>query len=302
MSPNTHCLPTGSLGTGELPVNSITISNTNVSDPGVGNRRGLVVFQHGLPVGVNPQTVFPIPVPNLTLSPGLSAQLGDFEAAVVADNWIFWYPPYQEDFYSPQANPGSGVLNDVNNDTAHGTRYLNSSVRWYKHIQSLALRTYGVNPPIILAGWSWGANRTLWLAANHVPGLAGFISHEPLCLPENAIIPAVPGWNAANWSGLDLPSSYLTDANTVSTLPPGIIGYGTNDQIAGYQTPGGSLPTNNTDAILTACSNGGLTQITRNTTTDTHEFTGTPQGAGNDAATYAAWIATNLDHIYPISF
>lgn len=303
MSPDTHCLPSGSLGTGELPVNSLTLSNINVSDPGVGNRRGIVVFQHGLLEfdGFG----FPIPIPNTTVAPGLSAQIGDFVTAVVAAGWISWYPPNQEDFYSPPASPGAGVLNDVVNDTGHGTRYLNSTIRWYTHLRALACKAYNITDAqlvVVLAGWSWGATRSLWLAANHVPGIAGFISHEPACLPENAQVAAVPGWNAANWSGLDLPSTYLTAANAVSTVVPGIIGYGTLDQIVGYQNPGGSLPTNNTDAILTACASGGMTQITRNAVTETHEFTGIPQGAGNDAATYAAWIVSQINPTHPVSF
>jgi hypothetical protein len=39
--------------------------------------------------------------------------------------------------------------------------------------------------------------------------------------------------------------------------------------------------------------------LTVNATANTHEFTGTPSGAGNDAAVYAAWVASTMDPLAP---
>ena len=294
---DTHCLPSGAPGTGELLVNPITAQNTTTNDPGVGNRRGIIVNIHGL----NDSGQLPIPqtVPNFTFA-GLSEQFGDFVTAVVADGWIHLFPVYQDDFYSPPPNGATGVQIDVSNDSGHGARYLASTLHWWDHMLNYIGQTYGAGHPIICMGWSWGASKTLWIAANRQSSIIGFIAHEPACLPENAVV-GVTGWGATNFSGIDLPSTYLTAANAVSPLPPGIIGYGTNDPAVGWQNPGVGLPTNNTDAILTACS-GASMPVTRRSTADTHEFTGTPQGAGNDAAAYAAWIVSTLDPSCPVSF
>lgn len=75
---------------------------------------------------------------------------------------------------------------------------------------------------------------------------------------------------------------------------------------SGSLVNGAPVVQSNTDAIITNAVNASL-PVTRSqdggmATPITHEFTGTPSGAGNNAATYAAWIASNIDPTHPISF
>src|ERR1017187_5012052 len=100
--PNTHCLPSGTLGSHELPVSNHAAINISTVDPGSGNRRGIVVFLHPL-TGVI--SSFPEPIPN-TGSAGFYNRIGDFGTAVVADGWIFMYPSVHEDFFSGAGSQG----------------------------------------------------------------------------------------------------------------------------------------------------------------------------------------------------
>jgi len=365
----THCLPNGALGVGELSVPNVKKTAT-ISDPGSGNRRGIVVFFHGIGQAVVP--VVPQPIPN-SGSAGSYGRYGDFEAAVVADGWVFIWPSVQEDFYQG-GNNITGVFGDVSNDTGNGSRYLASTLHTWDHIQTdLIVPNYGANRPVIVAGQSFGALKSLQIAANQAGrpvscNLVGYISHTP-----SVVMEALDEFNfgTINWSGLDLSATSMN-----STTIPGIIGYGINDQLVGWAattvaagsngvnvntftgsgvldvasvanitvgpnvlvtglnggtgravisftgtTAGspntltgcktlsgsGTLATNNpctqsfADQIITNAQ-GASQPVTRNATADTHEFTGTPSGAGNDAATYAAWIASTLDPHYPVSF
>jgi hypothetical protein len=369
--PNTHCLPTGSLGTGELPVPDI-ISTYTISDPGAGNRRGIVIFIHGLsssPVG----SVQPVPNSGGAL---VYLRVGDFETAVVADGWVFVYPSVQEDFYTGTGWAVGGVYNDVSNDSGHGSRYMASTNHWATHLMVNEMtRLYGANRPIILAGFSMGAFKVLQLAATPPAGanVVGYISHCPATLFE-AVGPTLTqpfNFYNLNWTGLDTTTTQL---NAVTI--PGIVGYGTQDGAVGWGSTtvaagsngvavstfagagilnvvassklavfGGTSTvqvtgltggtgsalitftgtgTNTLTGCTTVIGSGTLATgnpcnqsftdqmiinaiaasqpVTRNATTDDHEFTGTPSGAGNDAATYAAWIASTIDPSNPVSF
>lgn len=363
----THCRP-APLGTGELSVPNVK-GTVTVSDPGSGSRRGIVVFIHG--IGVASVPVVPQPVPN-SGSAGSYLRYGDFETAVVADNWVYVYVAVQEDFYQG-GNNITGVFADVSNDSGFGSRYLASSLHLWDHIQTdLIVPNYGANRPVIVAGQSFGGLKALQIAANQstrpVPcNLIGYIAHTP-----STVMEALDEFNygTLNWSGLDLSPTYM---NAVTI--PGNIGYGTNDALVGWAATtvasgsagvnvstfagsgsldvastanltigpnvlvtgltggagravisftgvatsptrltgcttlsgSGVLATSNpctqnyTDQIITNAQGAGQ-PVTRNATADTHEFTGTPSGAGNDAATYAAWIASTLDPSHPVSF
>jgi len=267
MAVDTHCLPNGSLGTAELPVCGINTGTVTVSDPGSGNRRGIIVFIHGLQASV--VSKFPQPVSNNGTALFYN-RFGDFESTVVADGWVFVYPSVQEDFYSGQ-NSIVGIYNDVAADSGHGSRYLASTLHWWDHIVTWITATYGSNHPTVVTGFSFGAFKTLQIAANRT--VSGYAAHCPATLLGNCGVAYTPPETFSNitWTGLNL-STTAMNAVTV----PGIIGYGTNDTAVGYNLAGtGGTPVSNTDSIITNAVNAGQ-PVTRNATSETHEFTGTP--------------------------
>jgi hypothetical protein len=215
--PNTHCLPTGSLGTAELPVPNLTASTiyTIPATTGAGNRRGVVVSIHGLQ---GHPTVPEIP----------SGEYLTFLNDLAADGWTILNPPLAEDFY-----PGLGyvgVYNDINNDGTVGARYLNQMLRWWDH---MVLYTNANYPgwPVVAFGGSWGGWHTIQLAANRAYTILAYGSVFPVAQLENLNPLISPGtdYGLLNTSGFDLTASMLN-----STILPGVIGYGTGDNIVGY--------------------------------------------------------------------
>lgn len=365
--PVTHCLPNTSLGTGELSVPTVSAANMTIQDPGVGNRRGYVVFMHGL--NVAQVTNFPLPIPNSGTS-GFYSRIGDFANAVVADGWVFIYPAYQEDFYTgkfPNTQGDWGVYNDVTNDSQHGVRYVNSTLHWFDHLVACLAKTYGAGHPLVISGASWGATRTLHIAGNRKSSILGYICHYPATLIETCdnIFTSGIQFSTANWSGMDFAANYLSSMNVTC---PGIFGYGTADEAVGYDgTTTVDVGSNNVDVstftgsqtlhlvdtstivvgpsiklqtsngfayvsfnakgagVLNNCTTiigtgtlqtgytviqsasasmvtsavGASLPLSTNITSQPHEFTGTPSGVTNDAATYAAWVASTMDPLAP---
>jgi hypothetical protein len=372
--PNTHCLPSGSLGTAEIPVSNVGATYLTIVDPGVGNRRGIVVWINGLNVFL--ATSYAPSIPNGG-SAGTYNRVGDFANTISADGWLFMTVTVPEAFMNLAGS--QAIYNDVANDTGHGSRFVNNIVHWWDHVLQYIAVTYGAGRPIIVGGGSFGGFKALQILINRQKTVAGCIAHEPATILEN--VPAsftvtAQAFYNLNCSGLDLATNALTAMSPALTVPA-IIGYGTGDFILGYSattvssgggtnvntftgsqtlnitdgtkiiggpmvtltglsggsgscvmtfgsvsgntllncqtvTGSGSLVNgapcvqNNVDQIITNALSASL-PVTRSqdggmATPITHEFTGTPSGAGNNAATYAAWIASTLDASYPVSF
>ena len=360
MSTLTHCLPSGSLGTGEVPVSNVAEENTSILDPGAGNRRGLIVFIHGLSVGVPP--FFPWPIPEEHTITG-DVKILDFANDVVADNWVFLYPSVSEDYCS-NITGVFGMCNDVANDAGHGSRFLDGAIlHWWDHMVDWIAETYGSGHPILCAGFSMGGYKTLEIATNRQADLVGYIAHCPATILETPS-PLFTGGETLysfDFSGLD---ATINQLNTVAI--PGIVGYGTSDEAVGWSgsavgsgsvgvsvasfTGSGTLsvstPSNyvvgaavqltnlsggtgsaivqfggvgggtltgcktvagsgtitaasqaiqsNTDQLI-ANAQAASQPVTRNPTSDLHEFTTV------DASTYSSWVNSNFGSL-PISF
>lgn len=287
MSADTHCEPSGSLGTGELPVPNIGIGSTSVNIPsgglGSSNIRGVVVFFCGFGQTGEIPMQLPTDVPGFYYG-------GTFMNSLVADGWIFLAVPYQETFYN-NASVEVGTANDIANDSGFGSRYLASALHTWDHIIYYIQQTYGIPASkVVPFGWSWGAMRTLVIAANR-PVLA-YVAHEPATILSNVPASATTPVNftVLNTSGYQISATYL---NAVTV--PGVVGYGTNDTTVGWQNPGGSLPTSNTDAMITAAV-AASQPVTRNATTDTHEF------ILADATYYAGYFTSTIDPLAPKQF
>ena len=147
----------------------------------------------------------------------------------------------------------------------------------------------------VAGGFSMGAYKAMEVAINRT--VLGLIAHCPPTLFGNIGNTYTPPENFSliTWTGMNLSTTALN-----AVTDPSIIGYGTGDLAVGYNLAGtGGTPVSNTDAIITAAGIAQPGKCTRNATADTHEFTGTPSGAGNDAATYAAWVASTMDPLAP---
>lgn len=227
--PNTHCLPSGSLGTGELADPNIGSAYMTSMIPsgglGHGNIRGVIVYCHGL---ILTQAPVPYPIPSSTVG-GSSNDILAFANSVVADGWIFIGPSYQEDFFLGPACLGVNL--DLDNDTGNGSRYLASTLRWWDHVLQFIRVTYGGLIPVVPMGFSWGAMRTLQIASNNTGSCLGYIAHCPATLLSNAAqnFTTPADFNNISTSGIDLSATQL---NAVSI--PGIVGFGTSDPAVGY--------------------------------------------------------------------
>ena len=261
--PNTHCLPSGSLGTNEVPVPPI-IGGVQIPSGGLGsgNIRGIVVWLHGLgsPVGgtyangVYPDNSNPVTLGCLALCNNL-----------VADGWIVFAPVFGEDG-AADGNPSGWLYRDVNSDPGGGSRYLAQMLHWWDHVVLYLNATYGTMP-IVPFGFSWGGWHAVALAANKQSTLTAFGCHCPANIPDIV-------WNfytnpldfsqvAYTWQGLDqLP----TALNSVTV--PGMIGYGTIDNAVGFS--GSTVrATSNGGVIANIASwsspNAGVLRVTDNT-------------------------------------
>jgi hypothetical protein len=184
---------------------------------------------HGL--GVTAKYTYPY-LYNNSGTTGFYDRMGDFVNAVVADGWLHLYPNFQDDFYV-KGSGALGLFTDVQNDTAHGTRYLNTTLHWFDHVVAYLAKTYGSGHPLIIMGASWGAWHALQLAANRRSSLIGYIAHQPPTILEGVSPTFVssPVFSSISWTGIDLPVNYLS---SMAVTIPGIIGYGTADEAIGY--------------------------------------------------------------------
>lgn len=217
--PNTHCLPTGSLGTGELPVPNVGtgVIYTIPATTGVGNRRGVVVLLSGL-------TDAPIPIP----PPPPTGDFLTFCNDLAADGWTSILVPYAEDFYDGFGS--QGVYNDISNDAGNGSRYLAQRLRWWDHIILYCQATYP-GWPVVAFGLSWGGMAALQVAANKANTIIAYGSYVPATLVENAnpVLTTPVNFGLLNTSGMDISTTMLNNV-----VIPGAIGYGTTDIAVGY--------------------------------------------------------------------
>lgn len=298
MSYPTHCNPTGTaLSSTSIPVPNVNASTVTIMDPGVGNRRGIIVFFR--PTSPEPSTypITPPPLPGAAYGQDTIA----FATQVVADGWVFVYPACPDDFL-----PQYGSVNlladyvDVKNDPGHGTFAVQTFCHWWDHLVIYLSRLYNNNNlPIITHGFSLGAHKSMLIAGNRSSTLIGAAAH---CIPtiwENVGI-NIDGVDFAttNWSGYDLSATYLSSNNV--TIPT-VLGYATDDTSVGWDSAGtGGTPVSNIDAMITDAVNHGLPCTRYSSSTDASD--GGHLFLGQDASFYASWVASNFDSKYQPSF
>jgi hypothetical protein len=257
---DTHCLPTGSLGTNQIAVNQVGADTVTTIDPGAGNRRGICVFMHP---STNSDGSLPYSIPNgigdniATLSSSMTAA-----PSGSAGGWVFTYPAYPMDWSVNGVGYFGNLYNDVANDSGHGARFVTTLGLWMDHMVTYLNAIYGPGHPVILGGFSLGAYAAVSLALNNSPSgmkwnLAGYFAH---CLPtiwEDITIFA--GYNLASltWTGMDLGVNALN-----SVTIPGVIGYSNSDGYVGWTNNSSQSgyvggPLSNTFQIISNASGGG---------------------------------------------
>jgi dienelactone hydrolase len=162
---DTHCLPKGTLGTGELPVMQVP-SGGNVAIP-TGAKRGVVVLLHGISLTVG--TPYPLPLVDDAADLMLS-----FSNDLVNDGWVVVYPGELGDSYLTSQD--AGVRADLSADTGNGTRLLANTLHWWDHVVLWIQSNFG-NWPF---GISWGGWQALQIARNKTSTIIAYGGNVPV--------------------------------------------------------------------------------------------------------------------------
>ena len=225
---DTHCLPTGALGTGEIPVCNVGRASVSINRPG-GLVRGVVVSMHGLSVSpaVTPQ---PLPTANITI-PAFNDYSFQLMNSLTADHWIYMPVNMPEDFWSLQGGGSRAIFEDINLDAGNGSRFLAATLHWWDHIVDYININIAAGIPIIALGGSGGGWHTIKIASNRQTTLGGYACYIPACIFPNIsplFLPGIP-FNTIDCDGMEI-STHDLDAVTI----PGLISYGTNDEVVGW--------------------------------------------------------------------
>lgn len=262
--PNTHCLPTGSLGTGQLPIPDFPGAGSSILTPG-GSKRGVVILMHGM-LTTNGQFAYPLQdvvgvLPELyqTLATNLQG-----------DGWVVIWPALIGDSYNTAQS--LGLLADISNDTGHGSRYSNSVWSlWWDHILNYLNLNYP-GFPVVPFGVSTGALQAYLIAANRTSTIAAYGGHVPNLLMwavqktgVNFALSPTTWALASGMNGLTLPQSVVTVTTSTTGAPSSgciVVAANPNAQIIRYTGVSGSTFTGCTggDGTSTMSTNGVVTQ------------------------------------------
>lgn len=287
----THCLPSGTLDAGAIPVCKIDGQNTD-EWKGAGPYRGVLVFMHQLLLA----TTFPLMLPTANVSDPYIGTNNSFDlfTLLVADDWIILSVPYPEDYFSGPGGIGGCMTSDVGADPAVGARFNSTSLHWWEHVVDYISRTYGTNFPIAILGMSWGGLHVLKVAEGDTTGrLVGACSHVGATILTE--IDTIIGATITDSSGYDAGVNAL---NAVTF--PCLLSYGEIDALAGWgkaglgTCPGGyALVPSNTDLIIVNAQAAGK-PVTR----------GALAGVGHAVPTAAVtlisdWFTDEVDPLAP---
>jgi pimeloyl-ACP methyl ester carboxylesterase len=251
-TPLTHCLPSGSLGTDQMPVtqvgpDTVTITDSTHAPVGGFTRRGICVFMHSAQTSDGP-----LP---LTFLSNIGENFATVQASLNADGWIFVYPAYPGDFSIAAVAQISNLYNDCANDPGHGSRYVATLAAWWDHLTGYLASVYGAGRPIMVTGFSLGGHAALEIAINRPSSIVGYFAHCPPTIWSNLTIQGL-NWAGINTTGMDLSATAL---NTVTV--PGQVGYSKTDGTAGWGLSGDpgylGVPQSNTNHMITNAIGAG---------------------------------------------
>ena len=258
--PNTHCLPTGSLATGEEPVPAVPMGVT-VNGPAPGSRRGIVILVPGLT-----GSAMPCPPLNADVTGLLPGYFATLMLNLNRDGWLTAYlPPVGYNYYTSQLG---GLQNLVATDAGHGTLYLNAALRWWDHVVWWVQQNYGSTMPIVVWGLSWGGWHSFQIAKARTSTISAYI----------AMVPAEPLWTfqIANMAGGAASTTTVTNTYTWPLTSPTVV---TVNSVAGFSAGGGVV-------VIQAGGSNNWTQCTY-TSTSAGQFNGVLGGPNTGAGTFA---------------
>lgn len=271
---NTHCLTSGTLGTGELPVPNVSAALMSLLTVTPGSRRGVVVMIPGI------QATIQDSVPTLADVGGIQPiKWLTLATALQSDGWIVIQP--QNAANMSAGFPTTGIYNDFSNDSSgHGSRFKNQVLHWWDHIVAWVQTTYSSTFPIVPLGFSWGGLHVLQIAANRASTLTAYVTHHPVTTLSalSAAVTTPSDFTALNTTGFDATSTML---NAVAV--PGLIGWGTSDAVVTYT---------DTQAIYNA-ANGAGKPVTSNSQASGHVVNAT------DVTTITGWFTSTVDPLAP---
>jgi dienelactone hydrolase len=271
----THCLPTGSLQTSELPVANVSTAGLNVvlPSPGIGACavRGVAVMLHGIIGNYSMPTNLYDQANNTTfwnLAQGLNT-----------DGWITIWPQYQE-ASALQNNDAAAIRTAIGADPTFGANYLADWLHLWDHILIWIQQNYGTKIPVMPVGISWGGWHTLQLAQNRQSQIVGYVCHIPVTVLSAL---SVFAWNTITTTGADLSTTCLN-----KVYKPGIAGWGTNDPYTN--------PTVIENIVSNAQGASPAAPVTGYSTSDTHEL------LSADVTYYEGWVTSTIDPLCPKVF
>jgi hypothetical protein len=301
--PNTHCLPSGSLGSSEVPVCQVGSATITVQTPaggiGHGTIRGIVAICSGL--SIVPQS-FPIPITD-----GAATKFQTLATALTGDGWVVAMLPFPEDAvtsglaFSTSGNPAQYIQNDIVADTGHGSRMVAARLHWWDHVLQWIKLTYPAGFPVVCFGVSMGGWYTWNVAINRTSSVIAYGGHCGVTILSDVaaaatgsglVLPTGANWTAINTTGADVGSSALNGL----TSTPGWIGWSTLDTVVG-------------DTDLIAMKNAAITAgcpiTTLQDTTNGHGLWTTdigPGGSGFTGTTIMDWFTATVDPLAPKTF
>ena len=270
--PNTHCLPSGSLGTSEISVSNLSSANISTMTP-AGAKRGVFVFIHGISVGS-------VPIP-MGFDDTAIYKAGTFATALAADGWICLQVALPE--VLQPGLPTQAIYNDVNADTGHGSRHLATKLHWWDHIVKYIRATYNPLMPIVPFGISWGGWHTMNIIANRPTDCIAYIAHVSVVKLSGiaSSITTPVDFTGLNSTGLDS-SAHILDSTTI----PGMIGWHTSDTVIDYTL---------IQTIYNNANSAGM-PVSSRTEAANHSFDAA------DATAFESWVTSTVDPLAPASF
>ena len=289
MTVDTHCLPTGSLGSGQCGV-PVVPGTAQILIP-AGSKRGVVVLCHGFQTSV---------ATNPPVLDNGSFRFLDLADNLQSDGWVVIYPIEVGDA-RPTISQLQAVYNDVSVDAGDGSRQQSDIERWWDHMVLWVQATYG-NWPIAVVGASWGGMAALTVATKKTSTITAYCAHHPVSILSK-LVPNLGGstvdFTGLTTTGIDQGSTALNALGNgqQGSVPPGLLGWGTIDTVVDYPQSGDLL----TPAIFTAAT--GVSQpVSPNCNGTGNSSGGTPEAHVMNAADVTIitnWFTATVDPLAP---
>jgi hypothetical protein len=260
----THCLPSGSLGTSEIPVCNVSTARSTIATPG-GSKRGVALTFQGT-------WLHTVDAPPPVEDESSVLMFATLQAALVANGWVA-VTPCKPSTCLPVIE-GVALVNEVNADTSgKGLRMLTMYQHWFEHLLEWVGRTYP-GWPVIVTGVSLGGWLAIRLAQSQPASILAYAAEKPI-----AVWSALPfGVMPADTSGADL-TTHSLDALTM----PGFIGWSTTDTTVGF-------------IVQQAMYNNAISAgrpVTSNPSSELHGMTAAASAA------ISSWLAATVNPLAP---